>query len=208
MVSIALQLVIAYQCAIITCSKVSLTDLGIGTSLILLYMNLFAFYLGGTHPQANIEIHDLQFATGMDFEDCFETLRNLWIGEQKGFHIDGYIKLDFVEGYKIDLHNKSQSIKPKDDHVKLFCVHLGGSLQNHLEEQHHTRFVVAKSESAALKKVRHELHEPDWESTHRDMLFDVDGVINLSDEFSLSLTKASETNQSYNVVNLYKKINP
>jgi hypothetical protein len=34
-------------------------------------LHLFAFYLGGKHPKANIEIHNLQFAIGTKIEDCF-----------------------------------------------------------------------------------------------------------------------------------------
>lgn len=63
--------------------------------------HIFAFYLGGGHPKSNIELHNVQFAVGEKIEDCYDQLKKDWFGELQGLHIDGYIKLDFVNGYKV-----------------------------------------------------------------------------------------------------------
>lgn len=165
--------------------------------------NLFAFYLGGSHPQSNIELHNLQFAIGSTIEDCFDNLKKDWFGDLKGLHLDGYILLDFVNGYQVEVSENSQQLVSSE--FGLFCVHLGAKVEGIFEEQHKTEFVVAKTASQALVKVLKSVVNPNWEDIHRDKLFDVETVIDLSEKYNLKITKA-EDEKTYKIVNLYKKI--
>jgi len=164
---------------------------------------LFAFYLGGSHPKSNIELHNLQFAVGSKISDCFDQLKNDWFGDLDGVHIDSYIMLDYVDGYKISVLDKVQNDQNSD--LKLFCVHLGAKVENVFEEQHKTQFVLSKSANEALLKVVKSVNDPKWDDVHRDMLYDVESVIDLSQKYSLEITSA-DIDQTYKVVNFYKKI--
>ena len=46
---------------------------------------LFVVMLGGKHPAAKIEVHDVVFAFGDQLSDCHEQLRQQWFGAAKGF---------------------------------------------------------------------------------------------------------------------------
>jgi len=163
---------------------------------------LFAFYLGGSHPQSNIELHNLQFAIGEKIEDCFVQIKKDWFGDLDGLHIDSYIKLDFANGYQIEVLESPE--KSENTDLNLFCVHLGAKVEGIFEEVHKTEFVVAKTANQALIKVVR-TKDPTWDDVHRDLLYDVETVINLSQKYSLKITKVDDE-KTYKVVNLYKKI--
>ena len=66
---------------------------------------LYLVVLGGRAEKANIELHDVRWVVGSKIEDTFDTLRNDWFGASKGLHIDSYKKIQYVDGYKINLIN-------------------------------------------------------------------------------------------------------
>lgn len=167
---------------------------------------LFAFYLGGSHPEANIEMHNMQFALGINIEDCFEQLVSDWYKDSTSVHIDSWAELSIVNGYNIEVVEKQT--QKSDDSPKLFMVHMGAVLEGFFEEVHHTEIVAAKTESKALVKVRNNILKlyPNWKDIHRDILFDLDDIINLSNKFNLKITKSENPEQTYKVHNIYKKI--
>jgi len=82
---------------------------------------LFLVYLGGRAPKANIELHDVQFVAGDSIEDTFEQLRKRWFGTVQGLHLDAYLEVKFVDGFRIELR-RDPSAQPE----KLYFVNLGG----------------------------------------------------------------------------------
>ena len=54
--------------------------------------NLFMVMLGGRHARANTEVHDVVFAVADSLEESYPQLKNAWFGEQKGLHIDAWMK--------------------------------------------------------------------------------------------------------------------
>ena len=64
---------------------------------------LFLIFIGGRAPKANIELHDVRWEVGSKIEDTFDSLRNNWFGSPNGLHIDSYKKIEWVDGYKINL---------------------------------------------------------------------------------------------------------
>lgn len=149
-------------------------------------------------------MHDLQFGIGTNYRQCFDELKNSWFGNEKGLHIDSYVDLSVVSGYSID--PVQEQIKSNGE-VKfcLFCVHLGGKIDGIFEEQHLTKFVVAKTEKAALLEVYRQAKALNFEDIHKDNLFEVERVINLSNQFNLVITRL-DTNETYKVVNIYELI--
>ena len=61
--------------------------------------------LGGRAEKANIELHDVRWVVGSKIEDTFDTLRKDWFGSSRGLHIDSYKKIQYIDGYKINLIN-------------------------------------------------------------------------------------------------------
>ena len=64
--------------------------------------------LGGTAIKANVELHDVRWVIGSRIEDTFDVLRTDWFGCLEGLHIDSYKKIDYVDGYKINLEYKKR----------------------------------------------------------------------------------------------------
>jgi hypothetical protein len=44
-----------------------------------------------------------QFVVGETIEDTYETLRQRWFGTIKGLHLDSYVALKYVDGFRIEL---------------------------------------------------------------------------------------------------------
>ena len=68
-------------------------------------LSLFLVVLGGRADKANVELHDVRWVIGSKIEDTFDALRRDWFGTAEGLHIDSYKKINYVDGYKINLKN-------------------------------------------------------------------------------------------------------
>jgi hypothetical protein len=117
---------------------------------------LFLVVLGGRAKKANIELHDVRWVVGSIIEDTFDTLRNDWFGNFEGLHIDSYKKIEYVDGYKINLKNiEKNKLKNKKSFngnaVKknLWFVNIGGYDPNSMQEKHEFGLVVASSKLEA-----------------------------------------------------------
>ena len=64
---------------------------------------LFAVYLGGRAPRCNTELHDVVFVVGESIETSYERLMDKWFGDPLRLHIDSWIELHCVDGYRISL---------------------------------------------------------------------------------------------------------
>lgn len=64
---------------------------------------LFVVMLGGKHPRAKIEVHDVVFAVADTLEAAYPQLRADWFGSPKGMHIDSWMAVDGVDGWKVEL---------------------------------------------------------------------------------------------------------
>ncbi|MCX7282141.1 MAG: DUF1543 domain-containing protein, partial [Alphaproteobacteria bacterium] len=107
---------------------------------------LFAVYLGGRAPKANTELHDVVFAVGIRIEDTYPQLLEKWFGNPVGLHLDSWLELDVVDGYRVTL-----SSAPSSQSEKLFFVNLG-AYDNNFTELHANGFYVATSPEGAKKR--------------------------------------------------------
>jgi len=137
-------------------------------------MKLFAFYVGGSAPNSNTELHDVRFALGEYMEDCYDSLRRQWWGTPESLHIDSWAELTHADGHTITLSPESF---PGEE--RLFFVNLGGYDSRQFEEIHSNIFVVAPDKDAAKKRALATVHQ--WIKPHRDNLFEVEHVIGLSE---------------------------
>lgn len=136
-------------------------------------MKLYMFYIGGSAPGANIEVHDVRFVVGESVEACYPALRKHWYGTLKGLHLDSYVQVHHVDGYRIELQHT-----PSGQAEKLWFVNFGGYYPNRLAEFHDFTLVVAKSADEA-KRVGYQRLLTDSVEQHKDDLYDVDNCLNV-----------------------------
>ena len=72
--------------------------------------SLYIVVLGGRAKNVNIELHDVRWVLGSTIEDTFLQLRQEWLGNLYGLHIDSYIKLRYIDGYELMLTSNRKEI--------------------------------------------------------------------------------------------------
>jgi hypothetical protein len=153
---------------------------------------LFAVYLGGRAPRGNTELHDVVFVAGQNIEDTYLQLLAKWFGTPQGLHIDSWIELDVVDGYRVALADAAPSASDK-----LYFVNLGAYREGEFSEIHANTFLVAASADAAKQRAKRELLR-EWPSAvHTDDLYEVDACIALAsvDAQHVVLSNTGETSQ-------------
>lgn len=150
---------------------------------------LFAVYLGGRAPKGNTELHDVVFVTGKTIEDTYEQCMDKWFGTPKGLHLDSWMELDVVDGYRVCL----ESTKVNAD-KKLYFVNLGTYKEGEFTEIHANKFLVASSEVEAKARAKKELLKGWPSAVHTDDVYEVDSCIELGvvNTFYIALTATSE----------------
>ena len=104
---------------------------------------LYMVVLGGRAGMANIELHDVRWVVGQRIEDTYDVLRRDWFGTFEGLHIDSYKKINYVDGYKINLINidnkkfKNNKFFNRNNSKKnLWFVNIGGYSPNSMQEMY------------------------------------------------------------------------
>ena len=123
--------------------------------------HLFLVVLGGRAKKANVELHDVRWVLGSRIEDTYDVLRSDWFGSLEGLHIDSYKKINYVDGYKVNL-KKIENKKlinnkfPNENDTKnnLYFVNIGGYDPTSMQEKHEFGFVVASSYLEAKNKAK------------------------------------------------------
>jgi hypothetical protein len=163
-------------------------------------MKLFAVYLGGRAPKANTELHDVVFAVGESIEATYLQLLEKWFGDSHGLHLDSWLELDVVDGWRIGL---AESPSPQSE--KLFFVNLG-AYDDSFTELHASGFFVAATAQEAKKRAQAALLRG-AQTVHKDDLHQVDDCIALDRVGGLCITlthtgetSAARPNNGYHVV--------
>lgn len=136
-------------------------------------MKLFAIYIGGEHPAAHIEIHDVRFIVAPSLKATHDALRRQWWGTPGTLHIDCWAEIDHADGYDIQLRSE-----PYKGREQLFFVNLGGYDPADFAEQHRNMFVVAENVTQA--KARAMATIPKWKEGHRDDLYEAEKAFALN----------------------------
>jgi hypothetical protein len=144
-------------------------------------LKLFALYLGGKHPDANIEVHDVVFTIAESLEKTYPKLIASWFGNTKKLHIDSYLELSSVEGYDIELISAEEYSKITDiNNLKLYFINIGASQKNKFEEIHESGFYVTQSRAEAVNKAKRELCKNSI-NIHLDDFVDIDDCLEISE---------------------------
>ncbi|KGF97081.1 hypothetical protein EU96_1722 [Prochlorococcus marinus str. MIT 9302] len=117
---------------------------------------LFLVVLGGRAKMANVELHDVRWVVGSRIEDTFDELRRDWFGILEGLHVDSYKKINYVDGYKINLKNienkqlkNNKNFNENTSKKNLWFVNIGGYNPNSMQEKHEFGLVVASDKLEA-----------------------------------------------------------
>ena len=133
---------------------------------------LFVVMLGGKHPRAKIEVHDVVFAAADTLQACYPQLRDGWFGSAKGLHIDAWMAVDGVDGWRVELSH----LAPQADAPRLYFINLGGYEANSFGEAHHYLLVVARNSQEAKSKGKQQMLRQ-WAQAHTDAVLDVDDCL-------------------------------
>lgn len=142
-------------------------------------MKLFAIYIGGEHPAANIEVHDIRFVVAESIEATREALLAQWWGKPGSLHIDCWSEISRADGFDVSLRPE-----PFEGPERLYYVNLGGYDGVTFSEQHRNVFVVADDLRAA--KARAIGLAAGWRDAHRDDMYEAEQA------FALDAAAASE----------------
>lgn len=130
-------------------------------------MKLFAIYIGGEHPAAHIEVHDVRFAVAESIADTYDQLRADWWGTPGTLHVDCWAEIAHADGYEVTLRPE-----PSAAPERLYFVNLGGYDGRDFAEQHKNMFVVATSVNDAKARALSTI--ADWKDAHRDDLYEAE----------------------------------
>lgn len=145
---------------------------------------LFMVYLGGTPPGANIELHDIRFVVAPSIKAAYPALKKQWFGVRSSVHIDSYMHVHHVDGYRVELVPQPQ-LQQSDSSVsrkKLYFVNFGGYFPGNMTEFHDFTLVVAESAQQARALAKNKVSQQllaNAEQFHKDDLLEVDDCLQL-----------------------------
>ena len=139
--------------------------------------------LGGRTDRSLIELHDVRFVAGCCIEDTYPELRRQWFGRRRGLHLDSYMAVHCIDGWKVTLDVEP----PPQREQQLWFVNLGAYQSVSLAELHRFGLVVAPSAQAA-KAAAKKRWLFDALQQHKDDLSAVDDCLSVE---QLSLTGRS-----------------
>lgn len=130
---------------------------------------LYMVMLGGQHPGARVELHDIVFTAVDDqLERKYAQLKSLWFGDKKQVHIDGWMRLSGCGEHRIVL-----TPTPIQQEEKLYFFNLGGYCADVFGEDHRYGVVVAKDAQRAKWAAKRQASGL-WQLPHKDNLIEVD----------------------------------
>jgi len=105
---------------------------------------LFLVVLGGRIDGCHIEQHDVRFVAGASIDDTIPQLREQWFGRRRGLHIDSWVVVEAVAGWRVELRPE-----PFAGPQRLWFVNGGGYQPWEMAERHEFALLVAASPQAA-----------------------------------------------------------
>ena len=159
----------------------------------MLKMSPYAILLGGKHPQALLELHDLRFTLASSSDEAFRNVASLWFGDLASSHVDAWVNLSSVDGY-------SACKKQDTESGKILCfVNVGSYLPGVFAENHHYFFLIASSLAEVKKRALLLLGKPD-SLAHIDNAESIDAIIQVDEIDSQKLYwKKEDTEKSLEI---------
>lgn len=133
---------------------------------------LYIVMLGGSHPRAKIEVHDIAFVNAEHLEDTYSELKGEWFGNSKGLHIDSWMQVDGVGDWKVEFSD----LAPSPESPRLYFVNLGGYTPKLFGEIHDYTLIIANSREQAHMISKQETKRR-WHESHIDAVLDIDDCL-------------------------------
>ncbi len=144
--------------------------------------------LGGGALKSNTELHDVVFVCGHDINETYPQLKDLWFGDQKGLHIDCWMRVDQVDGFDVVLFKK-----PCVEEKKLYFINMGAYQSGVFNEFHENRLLIANSIEQAKHLAKQQSMLTKMESLHKDYIHECQRLIELKqlNGWFIHLTKST-----------------
>src|SRR6187551_1694382 len=113
-------------------------------------IKLYMLLLGCKPSGRFTEQHDIFFGAGNSLKELVPAIMAFW-PEPPKIHIDAWREVTEVDGYRISLLPKDDTIAEKKN-GQLFFLNLGGYKENEFEEFHYKMLVVANSKAEAIAR--------------------------------------------------------
>lgn len=138
-------------------------------------LRLFAVLVGGKHPRALIELHDVQFVAASRVEDAVPILRQRWWGAPSSLHIDAYAEIDTLDGYRIELA-PARDIERGE--LALYFVNTGGYVEGVFDEEHAYSFHIGADKREIWNAAK---SRAPFAQKHQDNFDPIDDVVCVDD---------------------------
>jgi len=138
-------------------------------------MKLFLVMLGGRHPRALTEVHDIAIVAAEKMQAAYPALRRHWFGSQHGLHIDSWLEFEGIDHYRFEFKDHPAT----EQTLKLYFINLGGYREQAFGEEHSYDLVVAQSADQAKQISKQRRNQFEWLQGHTDYLADVDDCIQI-----------------------------
>lgn len=135
-------------------------------------MELFMVVVGGKPEGRFTEQHDVFFGIADELKELVPSMYEFWPALEGRMHIDSWRKVGKVDGYKIQIIEKSE--QNPNNSKKLYFVNLGGYKPNDMEEYHYKQLVVAANLAEATKIAKDTVFWKHHESSHIDDKYGID----------------------------------
>ena len=139
---------------------------------------LFLVVLGGRCNGCHVEQHDVRWVVGETINATLPALRQEWIGNSRGLHIDSYRCIDHVDGHRVEVVEQAQDPSRADD-LRLWFVNLGAYDPTSMAEQHAFAVIVARSSASAKARAlqrwlqgKDQVHKDDLHPVEMDSSLD------------------------------------
>lgn len=142
-------------------------------------LRLFAIFLGGSHPRATIELHDIQFVVAQAIEDTYPLLQERWWGRPGSLHIDATAEIDVVDGYRVRPVPEHEAV---GDGVSLYFVNTGGYKPGVFGELHAYSFHVGVDKPAVWRAAK--ARAEGMGQLHQDNFDSIDDIVCIDDALS------------------------
>ena len=162
---------------------------------------LFLIVLGGRTSCSHIELHDVRWAVGKTIEETYGQLRKEWFGKRAGLHIDSYMEIKYIDGYKISLRrnpdrnkfivDNTSILKDSKERNYLWFVNLGGYHPSQLNELHEFGLLVADSSKQAQSKASNR-YLKSIKFKHKDDCYSIKNVQDWQVELTQDAQKRSQ----------------
>lgn len=128
-------------------------------------VQLFVIVVGGRHPRAAIEVHDVRLIEAETLEGCWPAIIDGWWGRKSSVHIDAWCA--------IPLEDAPAGPRPR----RLWLADVGGYAHGDFAEAHRYLLVSATDSASARRIARRAAGHDD--AAHIDALVDVDALVEL-----------------------------